>query len=202
MLITINSRQGYNVEAFGSFGHSLDIASNVTEDQSGISKPTQTQKVFSGCLLLKEFTQDQCSFINFSVGHCGFSSLSGGGSLSKSDDLEDEVGAPTTDHMIEKGNVEKECKGSGPELAEDGLIETSPEDFSGIDMVPSNEHSQTDADCIKLLNAIVAGRGSSIHDALNKWVEEGHDCGRPEIYAAINNLRRHRMYGKALQVRY
>lgn len=40
----------------------------------------------------------------------------------------------------------------------------------------------------------------SINSALDKWVEEGNALGRSEISTVILNLRKWKLYGKALQV--
>lgn len=51
-----------------------------------------------------------------------------------------------------------------------------------------------------LYNAIVAAPAVSVHKIMDKWVEEGNDVTRAEVAAAMLNLRKRRMYGRALQV--
>ncbi|PWA71859.1 Pentatricopeptide repeat-containing protein [Artemisia annua] len=41
---------------------------------------------------------------------------------------------------------------------------------------------------------------ASAKKALDKWAEEGHDMSRPEVAFAMSELRKRRMYGKALQL--
>jgi hypothetical protein len=52
----------------------------------------------------------------------------------------------------------------------------------------------------ELFKAIMAAPGHTIHTALDKWVEEGKELSRQEISLAMVNLRKRKMYGRALQV--
>ncbi|XP_010532153.1 PREDICTED: pentatricopeptide repeat-containing protein At1g80270, mitochondrial-like [Tarenaya hassleriana] len=52
----------------------------------------------------------------------------------------------------------------------------------------------------ELFRAIVSAPGISIDSALDKWLEEGKKINRAEVANAMLNLRRRRMYGRALQM--
>ncbi|MCH80741.1 pentatricopeptide repeat-containing protein [Trifolium medium] len=54
----------------------------------------------------------------------------------------------------------------------------------------------------ELFKAIMDAPGLSIHTALDKWVEEGKELNREEISLAMVNLRKHKMYERALQEQY
>ncbi|KAK1548979.1 hypothetical protein Q3G72_015654 [Acer saccharum] len=51
-----------------------------------------------------------------------------------------------------------------------------------------------------LFKAIVSSPPLSVHSVLDKWVKEGKDLSREEIASAMLNLRKRRMYGRALQL--
>ncbi|CAI8613841.1 unnamed protein product [Vicia faba] len=52
----------------------------------------------------------------------------------------------------------------------------------------------------ELFKAIMEAPGLSIHKVLDKWVEEGNEMSREEISLAMVNLRKRKMYGRALQL--
>lgn len=60
-------------------------------------------------------------------------------------------------------------------------------------------HTEKTADSA-LFRAIADAPGYSVRDALNKWVEEGNEVDRGEIYVVMLSLRKARMYARALQV--
>lgn len=52
----------------------------------------------------------------------------------------------------------------------------------------------------ELFKAIVSVSGVAVGSALDKWVEEGKEINRTEFTNAMLQLRKRRMYGRALQV--
>lgn len=52
----------------------------------------------------------------------------------------------------------------------------------------------------ELFNAILNAPGLSVDSALDKWVEQGKELSRKEIILVVRNLRRRKMFGRALQV--
>ncbi|XP_028103697.1 pentatricopeptide repeat-containing protein At1g80270, mitochondrial-like, partial [Camellia sinensis] len=135
-------------------------------------------------------------------------------SAQEEDDLEDgfselETAASAAD-VVQDSNVD--------DLNEDQLIsepELSEEEDDGDDGVeePQNELELFDIEAevtekrppqkrasSALFKAIMAAPGLSVQSALDKWVEEGNDLNRLEIALAMLNLRKRRMYGRALQV--
>ncbi|XP_071724185.1 pentatricopeptide repeat-containing protein At1g80270, mitochondrial-like [Rutidosis leptorrhynchoides] len=102
-------------------------------------------------------------------------------------------------------SVELDKSVSEPELSEgeDGDVgEPSEVDLDLLDGEPDsgNKKSHSKNEPSALFNAIVAAPGQSISGALNKWVEDGKDLGRDAIHGAMLNLRKRRMYGRALQL--
>eukprot|EP00262_Sarcandra_glabra_P022201 TRINITY_DN9753_c0_g1_i1.p1 TRINITY_DN9753_c0_g1~~TRINITY_DN9753_c0_g1_i1.p1 ORF type:complete len:631 (+),score=104.14 TRINITY_DN9753_c0_g1_i1:125-2017(+) len=51
-----------------------------------------------------------------------------------------------------------------------------------------------------LFKVILDAPQRSIHSTLDKWVEDGNTLGRPESSVAMLNLRKRRMFGRALQL--
>ncbi|XP_057976312.1 pentatricopeptide repeat-containing protein At1g80270, mitochondrial-like [Malania oleifera] len=90
---------------------------------------------------------------------------------------------------------------SEPELMEDNLAETCRNDLdaSEIDMGTSGEDSQKKRGFTELFEIIVGAPRRSMGSALNKWVEEGNNLDRPLAASILSNLRKRRMYGKALE---
>lgn len=52
----------------------------------------------------------------------------------------------------------------------------------------------------ELFKEILNASGMSIHSALDKWLEEGKELTREEVSLAMVNLRRRKMFGRALQL--
>ncbi|CAJ1966972.1 unnamed protein product [Sphenostylis stenocarpa] len=73
-------------------------------------------------------------------------------------------------------------------------------DLSDGEIDPTKKKSPGRLPESELFNAILKAPGLSIDSALNKWVEQGKELGRKEISSAVRNLRRRKMYGRALQL--
>jgi hypothetical protein len=75
-------------------------------------------------------------------------------------------------------------------------------DLSDTESDPAEEEkkSRSAKSRSELFKAIVSVSGLSVDSALNKWVEKGKDLSRQEITLALINLRKRKMYGRALQV--
>ncbi|KAK9290228.1 hypothetical protein L1049_008395 [Liquidambar formosana] len=143
------------------------------------------------------------------IGNRSLSSQAGAESSGEEDDLEDgfsELETPASAGSIQDSNAE--------DGDEDGLIsELDLSDGDDIQEPLQNELELSDTETdpsekrlpkrralSELFKAIMATSGLSVHSALDKWVEEGKDLGRSEISLAMLNLRRRRMYGRALQL--
>lgn len=137
----------------------------------------------------------------FSVRRCGLSSQAG----AESSDLEDGFSELET-----AGNSENKRDHIAKDETEGGL--DSDQEFSvDVEETASNElelfEAETDVSDKKssgrrttseLFKAIISAPG--IHKVLDKWLEEGKDLNRAEISSAVLNLRKRRMYWRALQV--
>ncbi|KAK9267007.1 hypothetical protein L1049_021402 [Liquidambar formosana] len=197
-------RQGYHFRTSKAFGAQLDIVINVMGDRSSICKPARW---ISGRVLSpKEFSQIQFTCENFPIGCRSFCSEVGGESSSVSDHLEDgfsDLCTHTSTDIIAETNAKEDGEElvSRPELSDDDITETCLNDLNLLDvgMGVSGEDSHKKR-ALELFNAIIAVSGKSIHSALNKWVEDGNNFVRAEIYMVIIKLQRRRLYWKALQL--
>lgn len=154
---------------------------------------------------LKRFFHPTYDSLKFLVGRHSFSSQAGAKS-SGEDDLEDgfsELETPSSAEVNQ--DVEDESDDeltSEPELADDDVEEASQIELelSDTETDPSEKKTPRKRSQSALFKAILAASGSSFHSALDKWVEQGNELSRAEISLAMLNLRRRRMYGRALQV--
>lgn len=117
---------------------------------------------------------------NFTTGRRSLSSDAGARSSGEEDDLES---IETSLHSEE----ELSCDEGDIEGAELELL-------SEAGKTPGSRRSS------ELFKAIVSVSGLSVATAIDKWVEEGKEINRTEIANAMLQLRRRRMYGRALQV--
>jgi hypothetical protein len=186
----------------------LEILSpSIEEDKAGTLE--SPQEAFDRCLYLKRFYHTTCSSSNVFVVR-QFSSQAGAKSSGEEDDLEDgfsELEMPSSAKANQDGNVEDESDDeliSEPELS-DGGVDIEEPSQNELELLDS-ETDPSEKKVVKkwaqsaLFKAILDAPGLSIHNALDKWVEEGNDLSRAEISLAVLNLRKRRMYGRALQV--
>jgi len=96
--------------------------------------------------------------------------------------------------VIEENNAEEE---DGEELAsEPGIMDDDLSDSEkGVGGKDSDEEK-----VLGLCKALMDAPSHSVASVLKKWAEEGNDLERLRISSIIINLRKRRMYGKALQV--
>ncbi|XVE60973.1 hypothetical protein DITRI_Ditri06bG0003500 [Diplodiscus trichospermus] len=179
------------------------ISSNYIEENSVILESSQT--ISDKRLSWLRFYHSTHASSNFSVGRCGLSSQAGAES-----DLEDgfsELETPAKAETKENHLAQDETEDglvSDPELSgdEEDVEETGSNELelSEADTARSGKKSSTRRTPSELFQAIMSAPGLSVHKALDKWLEEGKDLSRAEISAAMLNLRKRRMYGRALQV--
>jgi hypothetical protein len=96
--------------------------------------------------------------------------------------------------VLEENNAEEE---DGEEVAsEPGLLD---DDLSDSEKGLGGKDSDKEKD-LGLCKAIMDAPSHSVASVLNKWAEEGNDLDQLRVSRIIINLRKRRMYGKALQV--
>lgn len=150
----------------------------------------------------KRFYHQNNVFSQLSITKCGFSSQAGAKSSGEEDDLEDgfsELEAPLGSDAVMKSNLDDERpdeSASEADISDVDGDEESPEDELGI-LTDKGKETSSRAQS-QLFKAIISAR--SVENALDKWVEDGMDLNKDEIWLATYNLRKRRMFGRALQV--
>lgn len=151
---------------------------------------------------IKRFYYQDGGFSRLSSGKCGFSSQAGAKSGEEEDELEDGFSKLETplgsDAATESnlGDEKAEGLGSEAEISDANDDEESLENELEISTDKGKAPSRRAQS--ELLKAIIAAR--SVENVLDKWVEDGKDINKNEIWLATFNLRRSRMFGRALQV--
>ncbi|KAK3004301.1 hypothetical protein RJ639_018663 [Escallonia herrerae] len=108
----------------------------------------------------------------------------------------------TQDSNGEAGNDDEfsELEISEDEINDDVEGPQNEMELSDTEPDVSREKSRERRGSNQLFRIIVTAPGLSVHNALEKWVEEGNELTRPDILLAMLFLRRRRMYGRALQL--
>lgn len=83
---------------------------------------------------------------------------------------------------------------------EDGGKPQDGLELSDAESDPAEKKSKSGKSRSELFKAVVNVSGLSVDSALDKWVAKGKELSRKEISLVLLNLRKRRMYGKALQV--
>ncbi|CAK9188517.1 unnamed protein product [Ilex paraguariensis] len=202
--------RGIGVRASRTGCAKLEILSCL-EDNAGVLEPRHVNSDRS--LFLNRFYNTTSDSPRSFRGMCSFSSQAGTKSSGEEDDdLEDGFSELETPVNADAIQADKEEDENDDELVSEP--ELSGEEDNNVDIEgPQNELelSETETDVSEkrsprkrafsaLFKAIMAAPGISIHNSLDKWVEEGNDVTRADIALAMLNLRKRRMYGRALQL--
>uniref|UniRef100_A0A0A0LEU5 PROP1-like PPR domain-containing protein n=1 Tax=Cucumis sativus TaxID=3659 RepID=A0A0A0LEU5_CUCSA len=106
--------------------------------------------------------------------------------------------SPLEDSKTADDNEEELTSGSeiddDNDVVDDGTELDLPEGETGLVEKISIKRAPSE-----LLNVIWKAPGLTVSSALDKWVSEGKELSRDDISSAMLNLRKCRMYGKALQ---
>ncbi|KAK1412945.1 hypothetical protein QVD17_34573 [Tagetes erecta] len=104
------------------------------------------------------------------------------------------------------------CSQAGSETEKESIkeadmsgSESESESESELDLLDAEEETVENSERERrgssgLFKAVAESSTMTVKKALDKWVEEGHDLSKSEISYALFELRRRRMYGKALQL--
>ncbi|KAM7258872.1 hypothetical protein ACFE04_014613 [Oxalis oulophora] len=185
--------------------HTLSLAntSTLSSHKCTCNHNTATCSCFSRC----NHKTATCSCFGMSRRY--LSSQAGAKDTDKEDDdMEDAFSeleaAPTSDAITDIKESEHDSP-SESELSEgeDVTFEESPHvdlDLSDIEADSEKKKISRKKQDSALFNAIISAPGLTIHSSLDKWVEEGKEISRDEIAGAMLELRKRRMYGRALQL--
>ncbi|KAF9679544.1 hypothetical protein SADUNF_Sadunf06G0025900 [Salix dunnii] len=136
----------------------------------------------------------------------GFASQAGAENSGSDDDLEDGFSELETPANAQESTVNALAGNedqliSEPELSDDDIgepsqnaLELSDNETDSLEKSLPRKRATTE-----LFNAIVSAPDVSVQSVLDTWVAEGKDLDRLEISNAMINLRKRRMFGRALQ---
>ncbi|XP_022967740.1 pentatricopeptide repeat-containing protein At1g80270, mitochondrial-like [Cucurbita maxima] len=133
------------------------------------------------------------------------SSQAGPRSSGEEDDLEDGFSELEPEKIMPTQTAVEDDMFVDPELIEDDDGDSVGPSQNDLDLSEATD----DTDEKRLINrrayselfqAIMSSPGLSIHNVLDKWVAEGKDLNRSEISLTMLNLRKRRLYGRALQL--
>lgn len=187
----IPRKQGYCLEASRIFGSKSDTLSKVRGDEGIIWCPAQliSPKLFS--VKLFHFTPILHRIFVGSHSLCSHADEYGVAKAQVEDKFLETETTATVD-VIVGNNAEEECEediASETEFLDDKFSDTE-----------KGEDSHKKKAYLELCKAIIDTPSQSIASILDKWVEEGNNLEQLGISRIIINLRRRRMYSKALQV--
>ncbi|XP_058724060.1 pentatricopeptide repeat-containing protein At1g80270, mitochondrial-like [Vicia villosa] len=135
------------------------------------------------------------AFQQFTLSRRELSSQADASNKKDDDDDDLEVEDQLTEHDADGDSVHSETDLSDGE--EDG---GKPQDELELSDAESDKKSKSGKSRSELFKAVVNVSGLSVDSALDKWVAKGKELSRKEISSTLLNLRKRRMYGKALQV--
>lgn len=165
----------------------FEQATSSYTDSTGFGEPPPN--IFDSFGLLKKYSWAHGTQSSF-MGNHSFSSQAGTKSSGEeNDDLNNHL-----ENIKDGGDHEL--------ISEADLSESESEE---LDLSDTEEEVVRDSHegrrgSSELFKVLVDSPLMSVQKALGKWVEEGHDLPRSEISHVIFELRRRKMYGKALQL--
>ncbi|XP_045797046.1 pentatricopeptide repeat-containing protein At1g80270, mitochondrial-like isoform X1 [Trifolium pratense] len=180
------------------------------ENEAGISDSPEIVSGNGGFLLRNRCYHSGYGSMGFSVGRREFSSEAGAKDTKDEDDELEEGFSELEETPVGDEGEKLLDSDSETELSDDSVSEVSDieephnelelplsHDEGGISEVKKFSRKRVESELFK---AIMDAPGHSIHTALDKWVEDGKELNREEISLAMVNLRKHKMYERALQL--
>ncbi|XP_022934674.1 pentatricopeptide repeat-containing protein At1g80270, mitochondrial-like [Cucurbita moschata] len=176
--------QGYRVRTSYVFGN-LEIP---CDWEGNIVRSGTTAAISDRCIYFERNSLATRQSSGLYISSHGLSSQAGADNSEKEDDLEDGF-SELEDNKTADENEEDRTSGS----------EIDDDDDDDDDGTQDAENISTKRAPSELFKAISSAPGLSVPSALDKWVSEGKELSRADISLAMLNLRRRRMFGKALQ---
>ncbi|XP_059646078.1 pentatricopeptide repeat-containing protein At1g80270, mitochondrial-like [Cornus florida] len=196
--------RGFSIGTSQAGFTNLEITVCNLDNKVGIGELPQVKANRS--LFLKRFYNTAYDSPKFFLGRFSFSSQAGAKSSGEEDDdLEDgfsELETSASGEAIQNKNAEDENE---DELLSEAELFGEDGDGNGelldseTDVTQKKSPRKKERVQSSMLKAILDAPGLSVHNALDKWVEEAN-LTRAEVWLAMLNLRKRRMYGRALQL--
>lgn len=198
-------KQGLNIQNTQLRSAGLGISNRCLEDcDAGVYWPAKA--ITDRFLSLRKFHKMAYSSPAEFWGICSFSSQadtkSSGGDDDELDGFSD-LESPATPEAIQKDIADNnEELVSEPDLSEEDINDEFKDllNLSDTEAQISEKKSPMKRATSKIFKAILDNPASSVSKVMNKWLEEGNEVTRSEIALAMINLRKRRMFVKALQV--
>ncbi|KAI3507494.1 hypothetical protein L1887_22481 [Cichorium endivia] len=166
----------------------IETESSSYRDNSGFSEPPPL--LSNRSLPINRFYSQTHGSQSFSIGTHSFSSQAG---TENNGEEDDELQGSFIDAISDSEAI-SEDDDIAAEVPQNEL------DLSNNEEDSAENIRQGRKDTSGLFKVMVNSTVSSAKKALDKWVEEGNDLSRSEISGAMFELRRRRMFGKALQL--
>lgn len=187
----------------------LEVSSNHVEDKA-VMFSESCEAICSMCPSMLRAYHTKHVSSNLFTGRRALSSQAGARSSGDEDDLEDgfsELETPASSGAIQEDSAENEMEDelfSEPGLSsdEDDTEESTPKELDSVDSETGSTGKRARSKRVssELFKAIANAPGLSVASALDTWVKEGKEVSRQEISMAMLELRRRRMFGRALQL--
>ncbi|KAK7345943.1 hypothetical protein VNO77_16559 [Canavalia gladiata] len=169
------------------------VPTTCAENEAGFH--SSNQLTYGRLMSTDTFYQMRRASNKFSVSKRELSSQADANSTKQDDDdLENAL----SELDVHGGDHESEADLSDGD--EDGEKPHDELELSDGEIDPTEKKSRGGKIQSELFKVIANAPGLSVHSALQKWVEEGRELGRKEISLALINLRKRKMYGRALQL--
>lgn len=187
----------------------MEVASCYQEFDAELAGHAQVISDWFVCT--RRYHHKQCESFKFYIGKHHLSSHAG---MKSSEDEDDDLRDGFSELETSASGDDTQAK-SAPCESNDELISDSELSDGGSDDEVAGlkelELSDTDAKRSKkkferkrtsdqLLNAVIRAPGLSIKSVLDKWVEDGNEVNKSDILMINLDLRKRKMYGRALQV--
>ncbi|XP_027364234.1 pentatricopeptide repeat-containing protein At1g80270, mitochondrial-like isoform X2 [Abrus precatorius] len=184
--------QGLNAGAYRASCVKL-VPTISAENEAGVDQSHQT--TYGRLMSTNKFYYTGCASPKFSVSRRELSSRAGASSTKEEDnDLEDGF------LELKEHESENEYEASLSDGHEDGEQPHDELELSDAEIDPSEKKSQAGKIESELFRTILNAPGLAVRPALDKWVKKGNELSRKDISLALLNLRKRKMYGRALQL--
>lgn len=202
--------QGITLGSFRAGCARVEVASCFQKYDAEIAGHAQV--ISDRFVCTRRYHHKQCGSLKFYIGKHHLSSHTGmKSSEDQDDDLEDGFSELETPASADETQARSAPCESNDELISDSELSDGGSDdevaglkkeleLTDIDAKRSKKKIEQKITSDQLLNAVISAPGLSIKSVLDKWVEDGNEVNKSDISMINFNLRRRKMYGRALQV--
>ncbi|PON48650.1 Pentatricopeptide repeat [Trema orientale] len=180
-------KNGFKIGTSQANFSDIELPITYIRDQAGIFESPLL--ISEKCLCFKRFYCRKTGYANVFLVKRHFSSEVG---------LEDRVKLVQDTILEDENENESSFSGGGGDCNDDEPSRNEME-LSETETDPSEKTPMEKWATSALFEAIVDFPGIAVHAALDKWVAEGNELSREEVFLVMINFRKSRMYERALQ---